>query len=82
MQSSLNQSHQSNHLEEMESRNQVIQYEYRNSTHDLQGINEYQYHSMHDIHGINTADHPLLVNFRKRHPVSFSLTPNSMHSGI
>ena len=81
VQSSLNQSQQTKHLEEMESSNQVIQYQYRNTTHDLQGINEYQHQSMHDLHGIN-ADHPLLVNFRKRHPVSFSLTPNSMHSGI
>ena len=74
--------HHQQHLEEIESNNRVIQY--YASEHDIQGINDLHLPKPPSEYS-EPSNNSSLANFRKRHPVSFNLTPNqSLHynSGI
>ena len=79
--------HHQQHLEEIESSNRVIQY--YASEHDIQGINQGGINDLRlpkpPSEYSEPSNNSSLANFRKRHPVSFNLTPNqSLHynSGI
>ena len=69
--------HHQQHLEEIESSNRVIQY--YASEHDIQGINDLRLIKPPSEYS-EPSNNSSLANFRKRHPVSFNLTPNqSLH---